>query len=211
MHFYGLEVSHVDSPFDLKLEPHAQCVECHSFVDLRPVFHRVEDMMRVLGYPFEDILAVQLAFREAAANAVKHGNEFDISRCVRVCYLVAPDEVALQVEDEGPGFDPNAGPRPAQRRLRRAVQAAGPVPDAGPHELGSFQRAGQPRHDGAAAIGRMRGRRMSVAEAGQAASGGRVDPPAPVRTCRSFAHDRPRCDTAAGDGPLSLPKMPRWR
>ena len=112
MHFYGREVSHVDSPFDLKLDPHAQCVECHSFVDLRPVFHRVEDMMRVLGYPFEDILAVQLAFREAAANAVKHGNELDVSRCVRVCYLVAPDEVALQVEDEGPGFDPTQVPDP---------------------------------------------------------------------------------------------------
>ncbi|HVS38513.1 MAG TPA: ATP-binding protein [Gemmataceae bacterium] len=112
MHYYGRETNHMGNASELKLDPRAQCVECHSFVDLRPVFHRVEDMMRVLGFPFEDILAVQLAFREAAANAVRHGNCLDMCKRVDVRYLVTPDEVVLEVEDEGPGFDPTQVPDP---------------------------------------------------------------------------------------------------
>jgi serine/threonine-protein kinase RsbW len=102
----------MESRVELKLEPNARCVQCHSFVDLRPVYQRIEDMMRVLGYSLPDVLAVQVALREAAANAVRHGNRLDPSRNVYVRYLVAPDEVVVEVEDEGAGFDPCEVPDP---------------------------------------------------------------------------------------------------
>jgi serine/threonine-protein kinase RsbW len=114
MHHYGREMNNMGSRVELKLDPRAQHVQCHSIIDLRPVFQRVEDLMRVLGFCLPDVLAVQVALREAAANAVRHGNELDPSKNVEVRYLVTPDEVVVEVEDEGPGFDPTQVPDPFQ-------------------------------------------------------------------------------------------------
>ena len=106
MHHYGREIRRRESGFELKLEPNAQCVRGRSLAELRPAFEKVEDLMRVLGFPFRDILAVQVAFREAAVNAVLHGNRGDPSKYVEARCLVTQDEVVVEVEDEGPGFDP---------------------------------------------------------------------------------------------------------
>jgi serine/threonine-protein kinase RsbW/non-specific serine/threonine protein kinase len=97
---------------DLKLDPNTQCTVCQSAFDFRATYQGVEDWMRVLGYPLLDVVAVQVALREAAANAVNHGNRHDPSRCVQVRYLITPDEVVLEVEDEGEGFDPALTPDP---------------------------------------------------------------------------------------------------
>jgi len=112
MHHYGREIPRRDGGLELKLEPNAQCVRGRSLAELRPAFHKVEDLMRVLGFPFTDILAVQVAFREAAVNAVLHGNRGDPSKRVEARYLVTQDEVVVEVEDEGPGFDPAQVPDP---------------------------------------------------------------------------------------------------
>lgn len=109
---YGREFRKGQSGYELKLDPKAHCVGGGSLLELRPAFHKVEDLMRVLGFSLIDILAVQVAFREAAANAVRHGCRDDASGRVELRYLVTNEEVVVEVEDEGPGFDPALAPDP---------------------------------------------------------------------------------------------------
>ena len=52
------------------------------------------------------------AVREAVANAIKHGNQSDASKQVRVDFGLEGDEVVIEIQDEGVGFDPNQVPNP---------------------------------------------------------------------------------------------------
>jgi serine/threonine-protein kinase RsbW len=97
---------------DLGLEEHAEQVQAHARAELQPLFEHIEAWMRVLAYPSRDIFAVTLALNEAVVNAFRHGNRDDPSKSVVVRYLVRPDEVLLEVEDQGQGFDPSAVPDP---------------------------------------------------------------------------------------------------
>jgi serine/threonine-protein kinase RsbW len=72
----------------------------------------LEAWMRILGYANKDIFAVRLAFNEAVINAFRHGNRSDPGKRIHVRYLVTAAEILLQVEDQGPGFDPNQVPDP---------------------------------------------------------------------------------------------------
>jgi len=74
--------------------------------DMARVIDAVTGMMAGLGYPHEDCFALRLALEEAVVNGFKHGNGGDPAKRVRVEYCVGRDEVLVQVEDEGPGFDP---------------------------------------------------------------------------------------------------------
>jgi anti-sigma regulatory factor (Ser/Thr protein kinase) len=68
------------------------------------------------------------AFREAVDNAAAHGNEGSPERFLTVTLTREADRVALEVKDEGPGFDfarrlgeaPSEGSAPrARRRIER--------------------------------------------------------------------------------------------
>jgi len=65
-----------------------------------------------LGYPPRDSSGVRLALEEAVVNGLRHGNGGDPSKCVRVRYRLWPEALLAEVEDEGPGFDPDAVPDP---------------------------------------------------------------------------------------------------
>jgi serine/threonine-protein kinase RsbW len=57
--------------------------------------------------------AIELALREALANAVLHGNREDAEKKVHVrCECEEGLGVSLVVRDEGPGFDPGQVPDP---------------------------------------------------------------------------------------------------
>jgi serine/threonine-protein kinase RsbW len=57
--------------------------------------------------------AIELALREALANAVLHGNREDSKKKVHVrCECEKDLGVSLVVRDEGPGFDPDEVPDP---------------------------------------------------------------------------------------------------
>ena len=50
-----------------------------------------------------------MALREALANAIKHGNKLNPEKSVFVRLCIQPeDELHIEVEDEGEGFDPGA-------------------------------------------------------------------------------------------------------
>ena len=105
MHAYGKDNHDHDVPMGLDLQMHACRVTVHSHAELRVLFEKLEAWMRILGYPRKDIFAVLISFSEAAANAVRHGNGGDPRVPFQVRYLVRQDEVWVEVEDEGSGFD----------------------------------------------------------------------------------------------------------
>jgi serine/threonine-protein kinase RsbW len=59
-----------------------------------------------------DIFSIKLALEEALINAIKHGNQMDRTKTVRVFYRVLPDRFEVHVTDEGAGFDPADVPDP---------------------------------------------------------------------------------------------------
>jgi len=67
-----------------------------------------------------EIFGIKMALEEAIVNAIKHGNQMDRSKCVRVAYRIDPNEFDVLISDEGPGFDPEDVPDPtAPENLER--------------------------------------------------------------------------------------------
>jgi serine/threonine-protein kinase RsbW len=66
------------------------------------------------GVPADDRLRfrLQVAVSEALANAVVRGNGEDPTKLVSVEVELLPDQIVIQVTDEGPGFDPHGIPEP---------------------------------------------------------------------------------------------------
>jgi anti-sigma regulatory factor (Ser/Thr protein kinase) len=86
--------------------------EIHDPAELFELAEQLEADMRALGYPRRDTFAVALGLREAATNALQHGNRADATRSVLICCHVSPQEVLLEIADEGHGFDPLQVPNP---------------------------------------------------------------------------------------------------
>lgn len=64
-------------------------------------------------YPDAARFALRLAMEEAIVNAFRHGHKhLPPETTVRVEYTVGRDEVALAIQDQGPGFKPDAVPDP---------------------------------------------------------------------------------------------------
>lgn len=86
--------------------------------DVNAISPMVERVMRIVtqmgcaaGREFE----IELALREALANAVEHGSSNDPSKQIQCC--VACDHargMLIVVRDPGPGFDPSQIPSPIQ-------------------------------------------------------------------------------------------------
>ena len=66
------------------------------------------------GYPPRDVFGCRLALEEALVNAIKHGNGHDASKHVRIACRVSAERMRVEIEDEGPGFDPGGVPDPTQ-------------------------------------------------------------------------------------------------
>ena len=62
---------------------------------------------------------LQVVLAEAIANAILRGNRECRDKAVNVHALLVPDEVRIEVTDEGEGFDPLAVPEPLVEGLSR--------------------------------------------------------------------------------------------
>jgi serine/threonine-protein kinase RsbW len=62
------------------------------------------------GWSDQEIFGVHLAFEEAVVNAIKHGNQHDENKQVRVCCRLWPDRLWVEIADEGCGFNPDKVP-----------------------------------------------------------------------------------------------------
>jgi serine/threonine-protein kinase RsbW len=73
----------------------------------------------------EGVSDVEIALREALANAIIHGNREDRRKHVYVTCRCEPDEVSIAVKDEGSGFDINTVPDPTARENIGSVHGRG--------------------------------------------------------------------------------------
>ncbi|HUS44646.1 MAG TPA: ATP-binding protein [Phycisphaerae bacterium] len=80
--------------------------------EIRAAERDVLTRLRELAYDDDHLFAVRLAFEEALVNAMKHGNQLDPSRSVRIAYRISPERVEIRVADEGTGFNPGVVPDP---------------------------------------------------------------------------------------------------
>src|SRR5436309_7579944 len=80
--------------------------------EARGVQELIEQQLRC--HQFEDrvIFGIKLALEEALVNAIKHGNQMDRSKKVKISYEVSPDRFEIHITDEGGGFDPCDVPDP---------------------------------------------------------------------------------------------------
>jgi serine/threonine-protein kinase RsbW len=125
MQHYGKEQGERAVQVDLGLNESVRRVQLRSLAELRPLCEALENWMRVLGFPRKDIFAVRLAAEEATVNAFRHGNRGDPGKAVRVSYLVTLAEVFVEVEDEGPGFDPRRVPDPLAAENAQRITGRG--------------------------------------------------------------------------------------
>lgn len=63
---------------------------------------------------------IDLAVREAVANAIKHGNRLEAAKRVEIDLELTEEELVVRVRDEGEGFDPGevGDPLAPENRLR---------------------------------------------------------------------------------------------
>ena len=78
----------------------------------RRVQDDIEQRLRFHDYGDRDIFSIKLALEEALVNAIKHGNQFDRNKKVRIAYKVDRERFDVHISDEGCGFDPADVPDP---------------------------------------------------------------------------------------------------
>jgi serine/threonine-protein kinase RsbW len=79
---------------------------------ISPFVDSLMPLLRICGCVLEGESDVEVALREALANAIVHGNHEDRRKYVHVTCRCDPDEVSIAVKDEGKGFDVNNVPDP---------------------------------------------------------------------------------------------------
>jgi serine/threonine-protein kinase RsbW len=77
------------------------------------VVAKITGLIEQRGCAGENLDDIDLALREALANAILHGNQVSPSKAVRVCVGVQDDcRMLIVVKDAGSGFDPSQLPNP---------------------------------------------------------------------------------------------------
>ena len=65
-----------------------------------------------LGFDEDDLYRIGIAIRECMVNAVVHGNRYNSRKKVHLKVARTSNSIAVEIADEGDGFDPNAVPDP---------------------------------------------------------------------------------------------------
>ena len=86
-------------------------LDFHSSLTMLDVVQTVSDhIARMVGLDDESVHWVSVAVRESVINAIKHGNRGDVQKRVHIEFTSLQDGegpgIAVQVRDEGRGFDP---------------------------------------------------------------------------------------------------------
>jgi serine/threonine-protein kinase RsbW len=64
------------------------------------------------GFDDEDVMKISMAVREAAVNAVMHGNAYNPSKKVTLAFELTPRDLVIVIRDQGPGLDASKIPDP---------------------------------------------------------------------------------------------------
>ena len=77
---------------------------------------------RECGLNEDELHGTLMSVHECVINAIRHGNQEDPKKMVRVTFRTAADLLEIKVCDEGPAFDPKDVPDPLrQANLMRAT------------------------------------------------------------------------------------------
>jgi serine/threonine-protein kinase RsbW len=68
--------------------------------------------LEAAGWPTRDVYGIHLALEEALVNAIRHGNHSDPDKDVEFRCFLGDETVRIEIQDEGPGFDPKKLPDP---------------------------------------------------------------------------------------------------
>ncbi len=71
-----------------------------------------ESFAKNANFPDEALFAIDMAVREAVANAVKHGNKMDETKTVEITFSNLPKGFEIMIRDFGEGFDVDEVPDP---------------------------------------------------------------------------------------------------
>lgn len=71
-----------------------------------------EKIAKEAGFDEDETFHITMAVREAAVNAVLHGNEYDPAKHVTASFEITGTDVIFTVGDEGKGVDPDSLPDP---------------------------------------------------------------------------------------------------
>jgi serine/threonine-protein kinase RsbW len=80
--------------------------------EARRIQDEIEQLLHARHINEHDVFSIKLALEEALVNAIKHGNQMDRTKKVRIAYQVHPDRFDVQISDDGCGFDPSDVPDP---------------------------------------------------------------------------------------------------
>jgi serine/threonine-protein kinase RsbW len=98
---------------DVGLSPFAEVVLASDPAEARRFQDQVEQLLLQDSHASpHEVFSIKLALEEALINAIKHGNQMDRAKKVRVLYRVSPYHFEVEVKDEGSGFDPSDVPDP---------------------------------------------------------------------------------------------------
>jgi serine/threonine-protein kinase RsbW len=64
------------------------------------------------GFDEDEIMKISMAVREAAVNAVLHGNAYDPNKKVTLAFERTPNDLVIVIRDQGKGLDENKIPDP---------------------------------------------------------------------------------------------------
>ncbi|MCP4192713.1 MAG: ATP-binding protein [Planctomycetaceae bacterium] len=81
-----------------------------SSADGQRVIREIVDQLHQHDWARDDVFGVHLALEEAVVNAIKHGNGEDPQKRVQVITKISSRRCWIQVQDEGPGFNPQEVP-----------------------------------------------------------------------------------------------------
>lgn len=82
------------------------------FENINLVDHVTEATLRFAGFDETATEHMTLAIREAAANAIKHGNKQHPDKVAQVIFELDDENITIQIMDEGEGFLPEEVPDP---------------------------------------------------------------------------------------------------
>lgn len=71
-----------------------------------------DHLSRLSGFDDEEQYRINLAVRESVANAIEHGNKYNLEKNVELLFSLTEAALSIAVRDYGSGFDPASLPDP---------------------------------------------------------------------------------------------------
>lgn len=97
-----------------------QTAHVATLAEMNCVIAKILSLMADVGFTDREQFGSRLALEEAIVNGIKHGNREDPTKKVHVRFHINSRQATLEIEDEGPGFNPDRVPSPlAPENLER--------------------------------------------------------------------------------------------